>query len=81
MSECRSCRAPIIWAMTERGKRMPLDADPYTGPDPAGLFVFRFDGDGRPYVLAVTPEAAAALGDAVYRSHFASCPDAKRWRR
>ncbi len=25
---CRSCGAAIVWAVTENGKRMPLDAKP-----------------------------------------------------
>lgn len=37
MSACRSCRAEIVWAVTNAGKRIPLDAEPKPQP---GLFVF-----------------------------------------
>jgi len=37
VSECRSCGASIIWAITSNGKRIPLDAEPVERP---GLFVF-----------------------------------------
>jgi hypothetical protein len=79
MSECRSCRAPIIWAATEKGGRMPLDAGPYDGDDPRGLFVFRHDGLGRVFAMAVPPDAFP--GEPVYRSHFATCPHANQHRR
>jgi len=53
---------------------MPLDADPYTGPEPGGLFVLR---DG--VAIAVSPEAFP--DEPLHRSHFATCPDSKEWRR
>jgi hypothetical protein len=28
ITECRSCKAPIIWAKTQGGKLMPLDSLP-----------------------------------------------------
>jgi hypothetical protein len=77
-SRCRSCRAPIIWAQTENGKQMPLDAEPYDGDDPRGLFVFRHV-DQVVYAMAVTPDAFPA--EPVYRSHFATCPHAAEHRR
>lgn len=43
VSRCRSCDARIVWCVTPRGKRAP-----------------------------VNPDAT---------SHFASCPDADRWRK
>jgi hypothetical protein len=24
---CRSCRAPVVWIVTDKGKRMPVNAD------------------------------------------------------
>jgi len=27
MSECRSCKAPIMWVKTKSGKNMPIDFD------------------------------------------------------
>lgn len=79
MSACRSCSAPILWARTERGKRIPLDAEPYGGDDTRGLFVLREldDPEG--------PLAIAAWGldglEPHYRSHFATCPQAAEHRR
>lgn len=78
MSFCRSCRAPILWVGTERGKAMPLDAEPYQGDDPRGLFVIRTAG-GKVIGVAVPPDAFP--GEPLYRSHFATCPDAAEHRR
>jgi hypothetical protein len=81
MGRCRSCAAEIRWVLTERGKPMPVDAAPYTGDDPRGLFVLRnpTDGTTSPTAIAVTPDAFP--GEPVYRSHFATCPDRDDWRR
>ena len=27
-AQCGSCHAPVVWAITEKGKRMPVDAEP-----------------------------------------------------
>jgi hypothetical protein len=81
MSRCSSCGAPILWARTERGKRIPLDREPFAGDDPRGLFVLRELGRGvvGPLALAVTP--AAFADEPRYRAHFASCPQAAEHRR
>lgn len=75
MSQCRSCRAPITWAGTVNGKPMPLDAAPYEGDDERGLFAIHVV-DGKTLAVGATP-----ADDPVYRSHFATCPNAKEWRR
>ena len=81
MSSCRSCQAPIIWARTERGKRMPLDAEPVCDAiaETRGLFVLR-ERDH-----ADSPLAIAAWGlegtEPHYRSHFATCPNAASHRK
>jgi hypothetical protein len=74
MSRCRSCGAPLNWALTEKGRRMPLDPDPYTGPEPNGQFVIR---DG--VAIAVPPSVFEE--EPHYRSHFATCPNAALHRR
>jgi hypothetical protein len=74
VSRCRSCGAPIRWAQTELGRRMPLDAEPYDGPEPAGLFVLRAG-------VAVAVPPAVFDDEPRYRSHFATCPDRDDWRR
>lgn len=76
MSACKSCGAQIIWARTEHGRRIPLDAEPYHGPSPAGLFVLR---EARELALAVPPDVFPT--EPHYRSHFATCPEAGSWRR
>jgi len=77
VSRCRSCRARIVWAITERGKRMPLDEQ----PSAEGTFVVRpVYGDGVVVLRAISaPEAGT--DEPKHTSHFATCPQADRWRR
>jgi len=81
VSTCGSCGAPIVFVRTTAGGRMPLDLEPhesgnvlvaYSYPDPPSGFVLTSDD-----VLAW----AHGQGVRLYRSHFASCPDADKWRR
>lgn len=69
MSACRSCNAEIIWAVTEAGRRIPLDAEPVKSDELRGLFVL-YDG----------PERVARTVPPVYRTHFATCPNADQHR-
>jgi len=71
MARCRSCGAPIIWALTKSGKPMPVtrrdggnvELEPVSD-DPSDGFTAR-----------IVPDGCGA-----YVSHFATCPQAKRWR-
>jgi hypothetical protein len=69
MAYCRSCKAEIIWAETENGKRVPLGAKPekrFTlGEEVEGSW-----GDTR----------IATMQD-TYISHFVTCPDANQHRK
>lgn len=67
---CRSCRAHIRWALT-RDKRMPLDAVPVA----TGTYWIE-TGFLRDSTIATGP-----LAPPLYTSHFATCPDAKMWRK
>lgn len=69
---CRSCGAPIRWVKTEAGKAMPLDAEPAVDgniclEDGVAHYVPRHDNDSKagPY----------------FKSHFATCPQRKQWRK
>jgi hypothetical protein len=65
---CRSCGAPIDWAITVRGSRIPLDIGRRLGPDGNVSVV-----DGIAHV--VKP------GDGDRISHFVTCPNADRHRK
>jgi hypothetical protein len=79
MSRCRSCDAPIRWAKTAAGKRMPLDVEPVrTGNVQLGHV------GGEEVAIVVGPAdavAAQAAGHEIYTSHFATCPNAAAHRR
>lgn len=80
MSACRSCGAPIIWATsTETGKRMPVDE----APDPERGNVLLVSGNDGPETVVLTRAAIAARPNRnrLHTSHFATCSDAKGWRR
>jgi hypothetical protein len=73
MSRCRSCQAHIIWAVTDTGRRMPVDPD----PDPQGNLTVWATGEGwRVSVITEDwPESRPR-----FRPHFATCPDSESWR-
>lgn len=78
VKECRSCGAEIVWTVTHKGKRMPVDAEPVEG----GNIVLRRDGET---VIAEYPgKEHPSLFEADrprYVSHFATCEDSTEWRR
>lgn len=77
MPECRSCGRQIRWMVTAvSGKRIPLD------PAPAQDGNIRLDDEGVAHALnPLEAEAARSGGEALFASHFVTCPDADRWRR
>lgn len=79
---CRSCNARIQWAITERGRRMPVDVQ----PNDAGNILLQPRVDNIPLAIYLTAEQVAAFDGTLqrhrlYQSHFATCPDAKKWRK
>ncbi len=72
---CRSCKAPLHWAITTSGKRMPLDVEEVEAPG------------WRPGLFAVTDDVAVCWKKSgprpdgpLYQSHYASCAQADAWR-
>jgi hypothetical protein len=74
-STCRSCGEPIIWVTTERGKKMPLDAEPH--PERRGQFVFTGPGT----VRFGAPGTPIPVGVETFVSHFSTCPHAQQHRK
>jgi hypothetical protein len=82
-SVCSSCRKTIVWAVTTKtGRAIPLDPTP--GPEGNVTIVGRSPRDC-PLVLVLSPEELALAREhgvpRLYVSHFATCPDAAKWRR
>jgi len=81
---CATCGAPIIWAVTASGTRMPLDATPDLERGNVRLFS---TGQGEPdvaYVYATPADARKAWipgSKSGWVPHFATCPDADMFRR
>jgi len=77
MSEsiCKGCGSKIIWVRTIQGKRMPLDPEPVEDGNivlmPAGAMVLD----------AKTAGLGADVGARRYKSHFATCPAARKFRK
>jgi hypothetical protein len=64
---CRSCGAAVEWAELVSGKRMPFDPP---------IVVVRTQGS-----LLAGDRTVEEVDTSVTLSHFATCPDAKDWRR
>lgn len=75
VAACSSCSARIIWTVTAKGKRMPVDAEPRE----YGTFVLRGQGDDVP--LLALHKSVSPGHEPLYVSHFATCPDGDSWRR
>lgn len=76
IDHCRSCGSPIIWTVTSKGKRMPVDAEP--GPD--GLLTLDTLASGVVVASHASAEQPGLFARERYTSHFATCPEAKEWR-
>lgn len=74
---CRSCHAPIRWARTEKGKRMPLDPAPVLGGNRSLEEVPAYQLTPAYFITeAITPHPDRPG----YVSHFSTCPHAARHR-
>jgi hypothetical protein len=81
---CRSCNAPIRWAVSlANGKALPLDETP---AETGNVWLHEAGEEGGNVDVAEVlagdrlDRARKAEID-LYLSHFATCPDAGRWRK
>jgi hypothetical protein len=84
LGRCRSCGAEVIWSpVAATGSLMPLDVQTELAPEPK-LVAFNPETQ----VCRVLKrsdlrdaEQWMSHGVTIHRSHYATCPDAERWRR
>lgn len=76
-ASCRSCGAPIVFAVTERGKRIPIDAEPVEN---GNIALDRLQEPPRAYVLKTATAREMVEGN-LYVLHFSTCPNAAQHRR
>lgn len=76
VSSCASCQAEIIWCVSVKGSRMPVDARPAAD----GNLSLTENGTAAPRatVLAVAKRFGRTN---LHKSHFATCQDADSWRK
>lgn len=76
VDQCGSCGAEVIWCTTTRANLMPVNRE----PAPDGTITIEDCGGMTPLAKVLT--VAQRFGRTNLRtSHFATCPDAKSWRR
>ena len=74
----RTCTAQIVWAVTEKGKPIPVDVDEHDDgnveliPNPDPAMSPKAIVHGTPPLLAI---------GTFHMPHHATCPDAKDFRR
>src|SRR5262249_28997696 len=78
---CRSCGAPILWRTMPGGKAMPIDAEPIAG----GTIALHSDGVRAavltPIEITIVQHLLGGPGPELYKSHFATCPNATHHRK
>jgi hypothetical protein len=78
VTTCRSCGAAIRWLkIVPGGKSMPVDNEPHA----EGNIIPGLGGTATVLSGAVLLAVRERKPDEpLYRSHFATCPDAEAWR-
>lgn len=84
-STCRSCGQPILWTRVQpNGKAHPVDPGPVSVDrlrDAYGLLVLADDPTVQAVVVTHDQPIGAMPAGTLYRSHFATCPNASMHRR
>jgi len=84
VDRCKSCGTKIVWAVTERGKAMPIDVDRSLSGTLVlftEVFVGTQDAAGPYHVRAATTEERASHAGNLWISHFATCTNATFHRK
>ncbi|MFB7776881.1 hypothetical protein [Streptomyces bauhiniae] len=70
ITPCHDCRRPILWTITEAGKRLAVDPD----PDPAGNTAVHRDGTGATRSRRPSAELPLCGWERLHMPHVATCP-------
>lgn len=68
---CPGCTAPIFWAMSAKGKKMPMDSVPAAN----GSFQLKDRSGENPLAIYVREEDRE--GKRLYTCHYGTCPNVK----
>ena len=81
MSHCKSCNADVFYVRSEHGRMMILNATPETERGNVRVQPGR-DGDvGRVLNKQHAARIREGTMEALYLSHFATCPQSQSWHR
>lgn len=81
MSECRSCGAPVRWAITPTGAKAPIDFA--TDSEKGNVLLLQpeaFGGELFAVTLSKDALALARQHGELRTNHYATCPDRQQWR-
>lgn len=78
LDSCRSCGAPIAWASTAAGHRMPVDPKPVLD---GNVVLDSTGGSTVPRAVVYRPGDPSMPSGDRYKSHFATCPNATKHRK
>lgn len=73
MTRCKWCPAEILWALTDKGHRIPLDP----APSDRGNLALEFRPGATPIATVVDPKKVAGP---LWLAHMATCPGWKKKR-
>lgn len=76
LCEAPRCNEPVFWALSGL-KRMLVNAQPH----PDGTMRVTDTGGDTPVAKTLTVQQRFGMQGKLYLSHFATCPEAKRYRR
>lgn len=80
MAKCKGCGADIVWIKTPGGKSMPCDSAQLTYWKNSHGSDIIVTPNGEVFRANLTGDLAQATGIG-YRSHFATCPAANKFRK
>ena len=76
---CRTCRAPVRWVRVLPDlKRMPVNSAPVAD---GNMWVDHWEGGTPIMAVALNHDGVPRSEPLSYVSHFATCKDAKTWRK